>query len=81
MLNQMLESGSDTNGIEVCLIGAGNVLQKEDDTICEDNINSVTMILEEKLIPVRVSVLGGYKRKSVFLDVETGSISYKEGDD
>ena len=79
MLSQMLELGSDSNGIEVCLIGAGNVLQKEDDTICDDNIESVTTILGKKLIPVRASVLGGYKRKSVFIDVETGNISYVEG--
>ena len=81
MLNQMLELGSDTNSIEVCLIGAGNVLRKKDDTICNDNINSVTSILEEKFISVKASVIGGYKRKSAFLDVETGSISYTVGDD
>jgi len=81
MLSQMLESGSDIDDVEVCLVGAGNVLQKEDDTICDDNIKSVTMILEEKSIPVGASVLGGYKRKSVLLDIETGSISYTEGDD
>ena len=80
LLNQMIELGSVSEDINVCLVGAGNVLQKEDDTICEDNIKSVTMILSKKRIPVRASVLGGYKRKSVFLDAKTSRVSYIEGD-
>ena len=80
-MNQMFETGASTDEIEVCLVGAGNVLQKEDDTICDANIESVTGILKEKSIPVMVSALGGTKRKSVFLDVEDGSISYTDGDE
>ena len=81
LLNQMFEAGAGTDEIEVCLVGAGNVLQKEDDTICAANIESVTGILKEKNIPVIASVLGGTKRKSVFMDVENGCISYTEGDE
>ena len=81
LLNQMFEAGAGTDEIEVCLVGAGNVLQKEDDTICDANIESVTGILREKNISVMASVLGGTKRKSVFLDVETGCISYTKGDE
>ncbi|MBW7988756.1 MAG: chemotaxis protein CheD [Planctomycetes bacterium] len=81
MLNQMLKAGTNANDIEVCLVGAGNVLQKEDDTICDANIESVTGILKEKNISVIASLLGGTKRKSVFMDIENGSISYTEGDD
>ena len=62
-------------------MGAGNVLKKKDDTICEDNIKSTTQFLEKKHIPVRAVVLGGTKRKGVFLDVESGSISYTEGEE
>ena len=81
LLDQMFEARAGTDEIEVCLVGAGNVLQKEDDTICDANIESVTSILKEKNIPVMVSALGGTKRKSVFMDVEYGSISYTEGDE
>lgn len=80
LLTQMVGSGSALEDIEVCLVGAGNVLEKEDDTICESNIASVTAILKERNIPVRASVLGGHERKSVFLDSKTGSVSYTEGD-
>ena len=81
LLNQMFEAGADTDEIEVCLVGAGNVLQKSDDTICDANIKSVTGILEEKNIPVKGTALGGIERKSVFLDVEDGRVFYIKGDE
>ena len=81
LLNQMFEVGTSTDDIEVCLVGGGNVLKKEYDTICEANIESITQILKGKNIPVMASVLGRTKRKSVFLDVENGCISYVEGDE
>jgi len=80
LLNQMIESGSVFSDIEVCLVGAGNILRREDDTICQSNIQSVTAILVGKNIPVRASILGGHERKSVFLDAQNGCVSYSEGD-
>ena len=80
MLNKMVESGSQESDIHACLVGAGNVLKKEDDTICRDNIESTTRLLKEKGIPVRAAVLGGVQRKGVFLDAESGRITYTEGD-
>jgi chemotaxis protein CheD len=80
LLNQMTEFGSVPGDIEVCLVGAGNILRKEDDTICQSNIQSVTSILAGKNIPVRASILGGYDRKGVFLDTQSGRISYSQGD-
>ena len=80
LLIQMLGSGSDINSIEACLIGAGNVLKKEDDTICADNIKSVTAILAEKNIPVRARSVGGTVRRSASLDVKLGTVSCAEGD-
>ena len=81
LLKRMIESGSVLEDIEVCLVGGGNVLQKEDDTICDNNIKSVTAALKEKNIPVRASVLGGYERKSTFLNSETGCVFYSEGNE
>ncbi len=65
--------------IKICLVGAGNVLQKEDDTVCQANIESVTQLLEKKNIPVKAAVLGGTERKGVSLDVQSGSVFYTEG--
>ena len=80
LLGIMEGFGVDQSNIEVCLVGAGNVLEKEDDTICQSNIDSVVGIMEEKNIPVRASVLGGIKRKSVIMDVASGKVTYIEGD-
>jgi len=81
MLGRMLEAGSNVDDIEVCLVGAGNVLEKENDTICDANIESVTGIMKEKGICIKASVLGGIERKGVVLDTEAGSICYTEGDE
>jgi chemotaxis protein CheD len=79
LLDQMREAGCSKEGIEVCLVGGGNVLRHERDTICRDNILSVTEILQDKSIPIRASVLGGNERKSAFLDAATGRVSFSEG--
>ena len=80
MIAEMTRQGCDLNDIEACLVGAGNVLEKDDDTICEENIRSVTNVLSEMNIPVRASVVGGTKRKGVYLDVATGEVLYTEAD-
>ena len=80
MISKMTYTGSKTSNIEACLVGGGNVLKKKDDTICKDNIASVTQILEAKKVPVKAAVLGGTKRKGLSLDVEAGTILYTEGD-
>jgi chemotaxis protein CheD len=79
LLEILASFGVDQGDIEVCLVGAGNVLEKEDDTICDSNICSVNSIMDEKNIPVMASVLGGIKRKSLMMNVETGTITYTEG--
>jgi len=80
MINRMTRTGANQCDLEVCLVGAGNVLKKQDDTICKDNIESTTELLGKKHIPVRAMVLGGTERKCVSLEVESGSIFYTEGD-
>ena len=80
LINIMPEAGLEKGDTQVCLVGAANVLEREDDTICNANIEFVTDILKEKNIPVRASAIGGTERKSVFMDIEKGCISYTEGD-
>ena len=79
LLDRMIEAGCDLGAIEVCLVGGGNVLRNERDSICGDNIRSVTAVLQDKNIPIRASVLGGNDRKSAFMDAETGRVSFTEG--
>ena len=79
MISGLELAGTDIKDIVVCLVGAGNVLEKADDTICKKNIESVTGLLRERNIPVRKSVLGGIKRRSLYMDTASGSIYYSEG--
>jgi chemotaxis protein CheD len=71
---------SRKSNIEVCLVGAGNVLQRRGDTICVENIRSTIEVLERKNIPIRATALGGTERKSIFLDVESGKVTCSIGD-
>ena len=79
MLALMIEAGARPCDLDVCLVGAANVLDREDDTICRININSVRSIFENKGIDVKASALGGTQRRSVSVDIESGEISYTEG--
>lgn len=71
--------GAELTEIEFCLVGAGNVLENVNDTICSSNINSVLATLDEYGIGVRASLLGGTLRKSVSLDVGSGLVLCSEG--
>ena len=76
---KMSKLGSKKADLEVTLVGGGNVLNRADDTICKDNIESTMQILREKGLKVRARALGGTDRKGVSLDVECGTVSYTEG--
>jgi chemotaxis protein CheD len=80
MIARMEGAGAGRDDIEVCLVGAGNVLRKKDDTICKENIESTAKVFQAERIAVRGTVLGGTKRKGVFLDVCAGRVSCTEGD-
>ena len=66
-------------GLRIFLVGAGNVLMRSRDTICQDNISSVTDYLNRFGLLVRGFALGGIQRRVAHLDVETGHVSYTEG--
>ncbi len=80
IMDLMTRAGAGGCDIQACLVGAGNVLEKEDDTVCKANVKSVMQLLEEKNITVRATVLGGTKRKGVFMDIEDGRVFYTEGE-
>ncbi len=79
IISKMSRLGSKKDDIEVAVVGGGNVLNREDDTVCNDNIKSTLELLEEKHLKVRAQAVGGTERRSVSLDVEHGIVSYAEG--
>ena len=78
MIKDMVSIGANENSIEVCIIGAGNVLKRKDDTICRSNIDSVVQLLKGKGIKINAKAVGGRERRSAFLNIEKGSIYYSE---
>ena len=80
MVADMTRSGSTAENIEVVLVGAANVLQRTDDTICCDNIESIRSLLRDRHLKIAAEALGGASRRNVYLDIEFGVVSYSEGD-
>ncbi len=79
MMRLFMEYGSNEKDIYVCLVGGGNVLKKESDTVCQRNIESVTSILNERGIDIKAVALGGMERKSVFMELPSGTVKYTQG--
>ncbi len=79
MISRMTHLEANKDDIEVCLVGGGNVLKKEDDTICQENIASVVELLDEKRIKIEAKAVGGTERRSISLDVKNGTIHYTKG--
>ena len=80
IVSKMSKLGSKKDDIEATLVGGGNILNREDDTICNANIESTLGLLEKKGLNVRAKAVGGIARRSVSLNVERGIVSYTEGD-
>ncbi len=79
LIEQMTHLGADKDRIETCLVGGGNVLNRNDDTICHENLASVVKLLHEKGIKIRQRAVGGTKRRTIVLDIEKGCVFYTEG--
>jgi len=78
MLNKINKSNEDI--IEVCIVGGANVLQKADDNIGQNVIDSIEEILKNKEIKVVARSLGGAQRRGISFDVETGKVYCSIGD-
>lgn len=80
LLLKMLQLGSSKENIRIVLVGAGNVLRREDDNICADNIESVLDFLKNLGLKVEAQALGGVSRRSVFLNIGEGVVWLAEDD-
>lgn len=80
LLNGLSEYGVRTTGLMACLVGAANVLQRPDDTICESNIACTRQILRDQGITISAESLGGVLRRAVCLDVARGLVQHSQGD-
>lgn len=79
MLKLVHELGAVTERLQICLVGGGNVLKRDDDRICRDNLLSIESILRHLNLPVREQAVGGTVRRSAWLEIQTGAFFYTEG--
>lgn len=80
MRRRLAPSQFHSKNLKVCVVGGGNVLKRDDDTICEANIKSVTSTLEEHGFNIVASNLGGTFRRRIRFDVKRGIVYYHVGD-
>lgn len=63
----------------VCVAGAGNVLKRKDDTICQANQEAVFYELKRLGLQVRVQMVGGEERRSLRLQLPLGIVRCSTG--
>jgi len=80
LLKQMIQRGANTKDVSSCIIGCGNVLKKTNDMVCSTLVNSISTYLDKKEILVCKQAVGGFKRRRMLFDVESGSVFFTEGD-
>jgi len=78
LLNLLDDLEADLNILKICLIGGGNVLKKEDDIICKNNVKSVLNYLKKKQMKISAQALGGTQRRTVKFDIGNGKIYITE---
>jgi len=61
------------------LVGGGNIVGRENNTICEDNIKSILELLKKKHLKIKAQAVGGTARRSVSLDIGQGIVYCAEG--
>lgn len=80
LIRQFEQRGCPPRRVHTVVAGGANVLKRDDETICQDNIDSVFDCLNDHgLAPDRACV-GGTRRRSVRLEVSTGQVLRTLGD-
>jgi chemotaxis protein CheD len=78
LVEQIMAQTNSKNLIS-CIAGGGNVLKREDDTICTSNIYSVSNYLTDFNIPIINRSIGGFKRRSLTFNLKERMVRYTIG--
>lgn len=79
LITEMEKLGCKQEDIKITLAGGANVLNKPDDTLCQENAKTVVDILERKDVSVVARDLHGTQRRSLTLDVGRASVYCSRG--
>ncbi|MFC1676475.1 chemotaxis protein CheD [Planctomycetota bacterium] len=80
IIEGMTSLGAKVSDIQVFLVGGGNVLERDDDTICQHNIESAKELLKKNELKLIAHATGGVSRRTISFDVGSGIVRYTEGD-
>jgi chemotaxis protein CheD len=80
LLAQLHDLGVSLVDLLFFAAGAGNVLKKIDDTICQSNIDSLSHELQSRNINLTSQSLGGTQRRRVSMDLDKCQIFLTVGD-
>jgi chemotaxis protein CheD len=74
LVRAMISAGARTDRLVACIAGGGNVLERENDTLCEANVASVESMLALLDIVAQAKDVGGAERRSLTLELSDGCI-------
>lgn len=81
LINELTEHGLNKEKLKAVVVGGGNVLKRENDTIGIENLKSVNQLLEKHEIKTVAYSVKGTERKSVRFDISQGTIFFTKGDE
>jgi len=80
LLAELEKLGSTKATLKICLVGGANVLKRKDNNIANEVVESVLKTIKKKELTLKKTSLGGYERRVVTIDINTGIVSASIGD-
>jgi len=80
LVEALTDLGARRDRLEACIAGGGNVLERHGETLCDANIASGALTLEQLGIALVARDVGGTQRRSLTIDIDTGRVSITVGD-
>ncbi|MBF0364742.1 MAG: chemotaxis protein CheD [Oligoflexia bacterium] len=81
LIELMNKQSESLEYVRVCLVGGANVLYDHDDSLCTNIISSVLKTLSENKLTIIKKSLGGFLRRQLILEVNSGKVFCSVGDD
>ncbi len=80
LVSSMSSLGAQRDTLIAVIAGGGNVLEREFETLCKQNIESVESVLQNLSISLEAENVGGMQRRSLTFDVDMGRVLVTVGD-